>query len=174
MHRIAVVLCLLGALASIADGQSSRIEPIHVAAGTVLDFHLQTRLKPVNGDVIDGLAEGTILRVKILNAIDTDVDRDGTTFHGSITSPVSLGDQVIVHSDAEVRGILALLRSKNHPEGFRYELLVTGITESGKPYALTASLSPSLFDASEPSTSAANSGAKPIPSASKSAGGKLP
>ena len=40
--------------------------------------------------------------------------------------------KVIVHSESEVRGILVLLRSKNHPEGFRYELLVTSVTDHAK------------------------------------------
>lgn len=160
MHRFAGVLCLAGMLACIADGQSSRIEPIHIAAGTVLDFHLQTRLRPANGDVMDGLAEGTVLHVKMRDAIDTNVNHDGSTFVGSIVSPLSLGNEVVIHPDAEVRGLLALLRSKKHPEGFRYELLITGITEGGKSYALTASLSPSLFDASARPASDANSTAK--------------
>jgi hypothetical protein len=39
-----------------------------------------------------------------------------------------------------------LLRSRSHPEGFRYELLITSLTDHGKSYILTASLNPSLAD----------------------------
>jgi len=39
-----------------------------------------------------------------------------------------------------------LLRSKTHPEGFRYELLVTGLTDRGKSFDLTASLNSSFLD----------------------------
>src|SRR2546430_3677586 len=28
--------------------------------------------------------------------------------------------EVVIHADAEVRGLFALLRSRNHPDGFRY------------------------------------------------------
>jgi hypothetical protein len=50
-----------------------------------------------------------------------------------------------------VRGILALLRSRSHPDGFRYELLITRLTDHGKSYVLTASLKPSLADSPVPS-----------------------
>ncbi len=147
MHRLNLgVLCLIAMLASTAYGQSSSIEPIHAAAGTVLAFHLQTRLKPVDGDALDALPKGTVLRVKMLDSIDSRVDRDGAEFHGSIVTPVRSRGVVVVPSGAEVEGLLALLRSKRHPDGFRYELLITGLTDEGKSYAITASLHPSLVD----------------------------
>ena len=147
MRRYVVaVLCFIGLLASAARGQNSSIEPFHAAAGTVLTFHLQTRLNPTSGDALDVLPRGTLLRVKILESIDSSVNRDGAEFHGSLVSAVVSGDEVVVHSDAEVRGLLVLLRSRTHPEGFRYELLVTGLTDAGKSYALTASLNSSFFD----------------------------
>jgi hypothetical protein len=92
------------------------------------------------------------LHVKILNAIVSGADRDGSEFHGLIVSDISIGDGVVIHSDAEVRGLLVLLRSRNHPDGFRYELLLTQITDAGKSYPLTASLHSSFFD----------SGAQPV------------
>jgi hypothetical protein len=107
---------------------------------------LQTRLNPTSGDALDVLPRGTLLRVKILESIDSSVNRDGSEFHGSLVSAVVLGGEVVVHSDADVRGLLVLLRSRSHPEGFRYELLITGLTDGGKSYALTASLNPSFFD----------------------------
>ncbi len=56
------------------------------------------------------------------------------------------GDEVVVHSDAEVHGLLALLRSRNHPEGFRYDLMITSLVDHGKSYTLTATLDSSFFD----------------------------
>jgi hypothetical protein len=122
------------------------VAPVRVAAGTVLNFHLQTRLNPTHGDALDALPKGTILQVRMLDSIDSDVDRDGAEFHGSIVTPLPLGEDVIVHPEAEVRGLLVLLRSRSHPEGFRYELLLTGLTDHGKSYDLTASLNPSFLD----------------------------
>jgi hypothetical protein len=84
--------------------------------------------------------------VKILNSLDSTVDRDGTEFHGSVVSDLSIGDDVVIPANSEVRGLLVLLRSRSHPDGFRYELLLTELTDRGKSYPLTASLNASFFD----------------------------
>src|SRR6266481_5259113 len=150
MHRsLVVVLCLISLLASASHGQGPSIAPMRVAAGTVLKFHVQTRLHPTAGDALDALPKGTILQVRMLDSIDSGVDRDGAQFHGSIVAPLVLGGEVIVRSEAEVRGLLVLLRSRSHPEGFRYELLLTGLTARGKSYDLTASLNPSFLDSGD-------------------------
>jgi len=149
-RSLLAVLCSICLLASAAQAQSPALTPDRVAAGTVLKFHLQTRLKPTADDSMDAMPKGTVLQVKMLDAIDSDVDRDGTEFHGSLAAPLVLGDDVVVPAEAEVRGLLVLLRSRTHPEGFRYELLVTGLTDRGKSYDLTASLNPSFFDPGTP------------------------
>jgi|SRR5579863_3546996 len=148
MHRFgAVLLCVASVFTGAAGGQSSRIEPIHAQIGAVLTFHLHTRLNPADGNDIDVLPKGTVIRVKMLNGVDSGADRDGSEFHGQVVDSVSTGDKIIVHAESEVRGILVLLRSKNHPEGFRYELLVTSVTDHAKTYDMTASLNPSFFEA---------------------------
>ena len=58
----------------------------------------------------------------------------------------------IVHAGSEVQVLLVLLRSKNHPDGFRYELLVTSVTDQGKAYAMTASLNPSFAEVPTPAS----------------------
>jgi hypothetical protein len=148
MHRFGLVfLCSACVFVGAARGQNANIEPVHAPLGTVLTFHLQTRLNPGDRNEMDVLPRGTVIRVKMLNGVDSRVDRDGTEFHGEVVDSVSAGSKVIVHSESEVRGILVLLRSKSHPEGFRYELLVTSVTDHAKTYDVTASLNPSFFDA---------------------------
>lgn len=150
MYRfLGVVLCTFSvfAIPSSAQVSNSTIEPIHVAAGSVLPFHLQTRLRPNAADPIDTLPQGTVFRVKMLTSIDSSADRDGSEFHASVVSDLSLGNDIVIHADSEVRGLLVLLRSKNHPDGFRYELLLTELTDHGKSYPLTASLNTSFHDA---------------------------
>jgi hypothetical protein len=142
-----VILCAASVFAAPAFGQNAAIPPIHETAGTVLSFYSQTRLSRDSGGALDVLPRGTILKVKLLDSIDSGVDRDGLEFRGTLVAPLTLGNDVIVHADADVRGLLVLLRSRNHPEGFRYELLITGITDNGKSYELTASLNPSFFEA---------------------------
>ncbi|HWY07882.1 MAG TPA: hypothetical protein VNY24_13555 [Candidatus Acidoferrales bacterium] len=151
MHRFGVIfLCSVCVFGGAARGQNTNIEPIHAQLGAVLTFHLQTRLNPADRNEMDVLPKGTVIRVRMLNGVDSNVDRDGSEFHGEVVDSVSAGSKVIVHSESEVRGILVLLRSKNHPDGFRYELLVTSVTDHAKTYDLTASLNPSFFDAVAP------------------------
>lgn len=162
MKRIALVaMSIVGVFASTAHGQASSIEPVRVSAGTVLTFYLHARLNPTSGDGVDGLPKGTLLRVKMLNSVDSAVNADGTEFHGTVMSGLTSSGEVVIHSGAEVRGILALLRSRNHPEGFRYELLITDLTDHGKSYSLTASLNPSLADSGVASTAKTAPGANP-------------
>lgn len=161
MKRIALVaLCLVGLLASTTHGQAFRIEQVRASAGTVLTFYLHARLDATSGDSVDSLPKGTLLRVKMLDSIDSAINADGTEFHGTVMSGLASSGEVVIHPESEVRGILALLRSRAHPEGFRYELLITSLTDHGKSYTLTASLNPSLAD------SHAGSNAKPATGAS--------
>jgi hypothetical protein len=161
MHRsLVAVLCSISLLASVAHPQNPAIAPVRVSAGTVLKFHLQTRLKPAANDSMDALPKGTVLQVKMLDSIDSATDPDGTEFHGSLAAPLVLGDDAVVPADAEVRGLLVLLRSRTHPEGFRFELLVTGLTDHGKSYDLTASLNPSFLDPGTPSNPESKSATK--------------
>ena len=158
MQRYALAaFCVITVLAGAAVGQNFIVEPVRAASGSILTFYLQTRLHPTSGNLPDVLPSGTELRVKILDRMDSGVDHDGAEFHGVVVAPVSEGNETIVHADAEVHGILALLRSKSHPDGFRYDLLITHITDHGKSYSLTAALGTSFFEPSR--TAAAGTGA---------------
>ena len=170
---ILAIVCCLGVVTAAAYGQTAAIKPVHVPAGTVLTFYLQTRLNPGGGgNALDLMPKGTVLSVKILDSIDSDVNRDGTEFRGLVASPLVSKDGVLIHADAEVHGLLALLRSKNHPDGFRYDLLITGITDGGRSFELTASLNPSFSD----TTGQAFSSSKPneIPDPAAPAAGSSP
>jgi len=148
MHRFAAVfLCTLCGFTVAARGQNTKLEAVRAPLGTVLTFHLQTRMNPADPNEMDVLPRGTAIRVKMLSGVDSTVDRDGSEFRGETVEAVFADGKVILHPESEVRGILALLRSRNHPEGFRYELLVTSVTDHAKTYDLTASLNPSFVDA---------------------------
>jgi hypothetical protein len=159
---LALALFAVGvfAVSSPAQVSSSTIEPIRVPAGSILAFHLQTRLRHNAADPLDALPQGTVFHVKILTSIDSIANRDGSEFHGSVVSDLSLGDGVVIHADSEVRGLLVLLRSKTHPDGFRYELLLTELTDHGKSYPVSASLNSSFYDAGAQPPSPASSPAK--------------
>jgi hypothetical protein len=146
MSRMAIlVLSLITVFGNSAFAQKSTIEPMRIASGTILSFHLQTRLNS-SGGALDILPRGTTLLVKIQDSIDSNVNRDGSEFHGIIVSSVISGSEIVIHPEAQVRVLLALLRSRSHPDGFRYELLITAVTDHGKTIAITASLNPSFSD----------------------------
>jgi hypothetical protein len=151
-YFLAAVVCVTS-LAGSASAQSPEVKPLQIQAGQVLTFYLQTRLRAAGESAVDLLPAGTVLKIKMLDAIDSATDRDGLLFHGTVAAPVLSGEAVVIHAEAEVRGVFALLRSRNHPDGFRYELLVTGVKDQDQAFELTASLTPSLFDAGTASTS---------------------
>jgi hypothetical protein len=155
-RHVLTAFCVVTVLAGVAVGQNVIVEPVRAASGSVLTFYLQTRLHPTSENLPDVLPSGTELHVKMLDRMDSGVDHDGAEFHGLVVSPILEGNETIVHADAEVRGILVLLRSKSHPDGFRYDLLITHITDQGKSYSLTASLGTSVF---EPNRHAVSAGA---------------
>ena len=175
MHRFAAVfLCTVGVFTVAARGQDAKIEAVRAPLGTVLTFHLQTRMKPADPNEMDELPRGTEIRVKMLSGVDSGLDRDGSVFHGEVVEPVYAGGKVIVHADSEVRGILVLLRSRNHPEGFRYELLVTSVMDHAKTYDLTASLNPSFVDAGAPAPAASKPEEPVDQKANEASGANLP
>src|SRR5256885_17015010 len=116
MHRsVVAVLCLISLFVSPTPGQNAIAAPVRVAAGTVLNFHLQTRLNPTAGDTLDALPKGTVLQVRMLDSIDSGVDRDGAEFHGSLAAPLILEGVAIVRFEAEVPGLPVVLRGREHP-----------------------------------------------------------
>ena len=158
MVRYAVaILCFVSVFVLPAHSQGSKVPRLAIPAGTVLTFHLQTRLNPALGNEMDVLPKGTILKVRIVDGINSDVDRDGSEFRGEVVSPIVSENTTVLHPDAEVRGLLALLRSRIHPDGFRYELLITNVNDHGKSYDITASLNPSFADGRAASGAAAGS-----------------
>ncbi len=67
---------------------------------------------------MDVLPSGTILRVKILDSIDSNVDRDGAEFRGVIVSSVVAGKVTVLHPDAEVRGIFRAVEKQKPSRWF--------------------------------------------------------
>lgn len=145
MHRCtAALLYFLGLCLPGAWGQGATLERISLPAGSVVTFHVQSRLNPDETNARNLLPQGTVLRVRLAEAIDSDLERDGAEFHGVVTAPVYAEKVERIHAEARVHGIFVLLRSRNHPDGFRYELLITGIEVRGKTVTVTASLGESL------------------------------
>jgi hypothetical protein len=89
---------------------------MHVPAGTILTFYLQTRLNSADGNDLDLLPKGTRLVVRILDTVDSNVNQDGSGFRGLIVSPVVSADGIVVHANAEVQGLFALQKKQEPSE----------------------------------------------------------
>lgn len=157
MKRSAIVAAIAVLFAAPSFSQNSSIRPLQIPAGAIVNFELQSRLNPSAGDPADALPAGTKMRVKILESIDSRVDQDGSSFQGVLVSPLEQNDRVVLDANAQVNGLFALLRSRQHPEGFKYELLVTNVVDGGRSYVVTASLDPSLFEPTATQTAAQSS-----------------
>ncbi len=142
-----LLVCALALFAGATRGQTLSVKPIQFESGTVFSFQLQPRLQASAGDPLNSIPSGTLLQVKMLDTAHRDAEADGLPFRGTVTSSLTVGGQVIIHSEAEVQGIQILLRNKNHPEGFRYELLITDLTDQGQSYTITAFFDPTFAGA---------------------------
>jgi hypothetical protein len=119
-----------------------QIGQVTASAGATGTFYLTDPAE------IGGLSfqAGTLLRVKILNQISSLADQSGTAFTGSLVVPLQLKGQIVVNAGAQVRGSLALLRNKAHPDGRCYDLLISQIADGGKTFSVYATLrTPSLL-----------------------------
>jgi hypothetical protein len=148
LRRPAIIAAISMLFAAPSFSQSASISPLQIPAGAIVQFQLQSRLSPSAADAADALPAGTTLRVRLLEPIDSRVEQDGSEFQGVLVSPLEQNNHVVVPANAEAHGLLALLRSRQHPEGFRYELLVTSLVDGEKSYVVTASLDSSLFEPS--------------------------
>jgi hypothetical protein len=157
LKRSVIVAAVALLFAAPSFCQSANISPLEIPAGAVVNFQLQSRLSPSATDPADALPAGTTLRIKLLNAIDSRVDQDGSAFQGVLVSPLEQNNHVVLGANAEVHGLFALLRSRQHPDGFRYELLVTNVVDGGRSYVVTASLDSSLFEPTARRTAPAQS-----------------
>src|SRR5260221_14302944 len=109
LRQMFVVLCFAAVLTGSANAQKFAPEPIHVAAGTVLTFHLQTRMQTATENDTDLLPKGTVIMVKVLDTIDSSADHDGTEFRGVLVNPIISGNELIAHPGSEVKGLFVLL-----------------------------------------------------------------
>ena len=148
MRRVpALAVCFLGFFAPAVRGQSLSVKPIQIESGMVLNFRLQTRIQASAGDPLNTFPDGTVLPVKMLDSAHLWADADGVPFRGTVVGSLMVADHVVIHPGAEVRGLQILLRNRNHPDGFRYELLITDLIDQGEAHTITASFDPASGEA---------------------------
>lgn len=81
------------------------------------------------------IPSGTALSVRLSQALSSDRSAAGDSFAGVISSPVAIGDQVVIPRGASVSGTVSLAASSGHIKG-RSELAlkITQISYNGQSY----------------------------------------
>src|SRR5215475_5510601 len=103
MRFALVLLCVVLSVPSSADGQTSDVPALRFAVGTIVTFHVQSRLRPEMDDTLNGMPQGTAMQVKLLDAIDSTQNRYCSSYRGTLKTTTG-STQPIAHSQARVRG----------------------------------------------------------------------
>jgi hypothetical protein len=83
---------------------------------------------------------GTQLSVRLNDEVDSEKAQVGDVFHGSISAPVSIGDQTAIPTTADVEGRVVEVKSAGRFAGQSVLTLeLTKLTMSGKTYSLQTS-----------------------------------
>lgn len=93
----------------------------------MLTFHLQTRLNPDDRNETEALPKGTLIRVRLLDSVDSDADHDGSEFHGTVVSSVVSGNEVIVHPIRKSGAYLHYSGAETTPKDFVTNLSSPGL-----------------------------------------------
>jgi len=84
---------------------------------------------------------GTTISVRMMDALDSEVNRVGDTFRATLESPIMVDDRVVAPVGTEVQGKVTDVKSAGHFQG-RSELTLqlVRLQMSGKSYALSTSV----------------------------------
>ncbi len=81
--------------------------------------------------------EGTVIAVRLVDAINTAQSKAGDTFRATVSSPVTVGDEVVIPQGADVEGQIVNAASAGHFTGqSALALTLTRLRMGGKSYAL--------------------------------------
>jgi len=84
--------------------------------------------------------EGTVLAVRLVDSINTAQSKPGDTFRATVSSPVTVGDEVVIPQGADVEGQIVNATSAGHFAGqSTLALTLTRLRMGGKSYALQTS-----------------------------------
>jgi hypothetical protein len=81
--------------------------------------------------------DGTMLSVRLIDAINTEQNRPGDTFRATLDSPVLVDDRIVIPADADIQGRIAEARNAGHYAGqSQLALELTQVTVNGHSYPL--------------------------------------
>lgn len=81
--------------------------------------------------------QGTSFSVRLVDPIDTERNKVGDTFRATVSQPVTIGDEVVIPTDADVEGQIVDTKSAGHFQGrSAIALTLTRLRMNGKTYTL--------------------------------------
>jgi hypothetical protein len=81
--------------------------------------------------------QGTSFSVRLVDPIDTERNKVGDTFRATVSQPVTIGDEVVIPTDADVEGQIVDTKSAGHFQGrSAIALTLTRLHMNGKTYTL--------------------------------------
>lgn len=81
---------------------------------------------------------GTQLSIRMIDEVDSEKAQVGDVFHGSISAPVSIDDQTVIPTTADVEGRVVDVKSAGRfAGGSLLTLQLTKLTMNGKSYSIT-------------------------------------
>jgi len=82
---------------------------------------------------------GTVLTVRMIDSVDSSVNRAGEEFAASLEAPVVVGDKVVIQRGADARVRLNQVSSAGHVQGrSELQLELVSITANGTTYNVTS------------------------------------
>ena len=92
---------------------------------------------PARGSLTVTISEGTVLSVRLVDSIDSNRSKEGDVFRGTMESPVTEGERVVIPKYADVEGKVVQAKSAGHFTGRSdITLVLTRLEMGGKSYSI--------------------------------------
>jgi hypothetical protein len=83
------------------------------------------------------IPDGTVLQVRMIDAIDSGTNQPGDRFRATLDTPITIDDKVIIPQGADIEGRVAELKSAGHFTGKpEIALELTALNVNGRRYSL--------------------------------------
>jgi hypothetical protein len=84
------------------------------------------------------IPDGTTLSIRMIDPVDSDRNQIGDRFRATLDTPITINDQVIVPTGADIEGRVAELKTSGHFTGqSQIALELTSVSVNGRRYSIT-------------------------------------
>jgi hypothetical protein len=124
---------------AVADGEQALTHPrevVPVTAPAVAPAPAPAPPPPPPPPVV--VPAGTVLSVRVNEALSTKTVQQGATFSGSLTTPITINGKMVIPSGADVTGIVQDAKKAGKFKGSAVlQLALNSVTVNGHPYNIT-------------------------------------